>query len=317
MTTLSDKDFKALAAYNRDLTSGNIKKAIAEHGDGSADLWNVMPQNIRILPGYNPRIRTAKYAAKIRWLADQMKEHGFYPDKPLAGFVAIEDGKQIIYLQDGEGRLEGVLLAISEGAPIKTVPMVMKDRSNNQLSLSKALVASNGGTDFTAMEKAILVARFKAFGESDADIAKLMQCSAAYVGHLTTLAGAPKKIRDMVINDEISATNAIESIRKHGDKAGEMLESALENAKAKGKGKASAKDASNDPAAAAIARQKKWGPELFALVVKITEAKHTKIDPEFADELDSMLFRIEQADTPKAEKLKKAPAKKAAAKKAD
>lgn len=306
--SITEKTLKALEDFNTELTPGNVKKAMSALGNSSGDLWNVKPEDIKILAGLNPRLRTAKYAAKIRWLADQMKAFGYYSDKPLCGYVAVEDGAQVLYLQDGHGRLEAVLLAISEGAPIKTVPFVQKDRSNDAKDLTIALIASNEGESFSAMEKAILVKRMRAFGSSDAEIAQAMRCSPAYVGQLATLAGAPKKIKDLVIEETISATNAIEAMRKHGDKAFEMLSGAVENAKAKGKGKASAKDSVPDEAAAATARQKKFGPALYALIVQIVEHKGTTVPEEFQNDLDSMLFRIEQVEAapePKAKPAKK------------
>ena len=289
---LSNKEFQALEKFNLDLTAGSAKKAMSELGASSADRYNVEPKDVMVVPRLNPRIRTPKHVAKIRWLADQMKLHGFYADKALACYAAVVDGKQVVYLQDGHGRHEAVLLAISEGAPITTVPVIFKDRSLNEVDRSIAMVASNGGTDWTPMEKSIWVSRFRAWGKPDGEIAQLLQCSPAYVGQLATLAGAPKKIRDMVIGDEISATNAIEALRKHGDKAAEVLSGALGKAKASGKTKASAKD---DAASAALARQKKHGPALYEMVVALLEHKATVVPEEMQKDLDSLLFKIEDA----------------------
>jgi ParB-like chromosome segregation protein Spo0J len=292
MTSITDKEFKALENFTTELSPGNVKKAMGELGNSSGDLWNVKPQDVKILTGLNPRIRTPKYAAKIRWLADQIKAFGYYADKPLAGYIAVEDGHNVMYLQDGHGRLEAVLLAISEGAPIKTVPFVQKDRSNDAKDLTIALISSNEGESFSAMEKAILVKRMRVFGSTDTEIAQTMRCSPAYVGQLATLAGAPKKVRDMVINEEISATNAIEAIRKHGDKAVEVLSGALDKAKASGKTKASAKD---DAGSATLARQKKHGPALYEMVVALLEHGETVIPESMQQDLDSLLFKIEDA----------------------
>lgn len=290
MSDLSDTDFEVLRDFDLELTPGSVKKVMSELGASSADRWNVRPQDIEVVPGLNPRIRTSKHTAKIRWLADQMALHGFYADKALAGYVAIVDGKQVIYLQDGHGRLEAVLLAISEGAPIETVPVIIKDRSMNQVDRAISMVASNGGTDWTPMEKAVWVSRFKAWGKHDSEIAQLLQCSTSYIGHLATLAGAPKKIRDMVINEEISATNAIDALRKHGDKAAEVLTKALDKAKLSGKTKASAK---NDETSAATARRRKHGAALYLMVIALLEHKETSIPESMQQDLDSLLFKIE------------------------
>lgn len=293
MTDVTEKELQTLEDFNLELTPGSVKKAMSELGASSGDLWKTRPQDIKVLPGFNPRIRTAKLDAKIRWLADQMKEFGFYPDKPLAGYVAVENGSNVLYLQDGHGRLEAALLAISEGADINTVPFLAKDRSSDAKDLTVALVASNEGEPFTPMEKSILVKRFRVFGSSDTEIAKAMRCSPAYVGQLATLAGAPMRIKNMVIAEQVSATNAIEAIRKHGDKAADVLSAALEKAQASGKTKASAKD---DATSALTSRQKKYGPSLYSAVIALLEHSETVIPTALQKDLDDLLFRIEQED---------------------
>lgn len=315
-TNISDKDYKALEGFHTELVAGNARATMKDIGASSNDLWKVPVDQIYILAGYNPRVGP-RFEAKIEWLTAQILEFGFYPDKPLAGYVAIEDGKQVIYVQDGQSRLLAAREAIKQGAPITTLPMVLKDRSMSMYDLTVALVASNEGEPFGPMEKAALVKRFRVFGKTDGEIATIMRVSPAYVGQLATLAGAPKKIRDMVINEEISATNAIESMRKHGDKAGEVLGGAVDKAKASGKGKASAKD---DAASAALARQKKFGPQLYTMIVSILEHKATVIPDGFQTDLDSLLFRIEKEDlgqkvakVAKAKVAKVAKVKKAAA----
>lgn len=293
MADVTEKELQTLEDFNLELTPGSVKKAMSELGASSGDLWKTRPQDIKVLPGFNPRIRTAKLEAKVRWLADQMKEFGFYPDKPLAGYVAVENGANVLYLQDGHGRLEAVLLATAEGADIKTVPFLAKDRSSDAKDLTVALVASNEGESFTPMEKSILVKRFRAFGSTDVEIAKAMRCSPAYVGQLATLAGAPMRIKNMVIAEQVSATNAIEAIRKHGDNASDVLSAALEKAQASGKSKASAKD---DTGSALKARQKKHGPALYEMVIALLEHSETSIPESMQKDLDSLLFRIEQED---------------------
>jgi len=45
-----------------------------------------------------------------------------------------------------------------------------------------------------------------------------------------SLASAPLPVRRMVMESVISATTAIEAIKKHGDKAGDVLLAAMHNA---------------------------------------------------------------------------------------
>jgi ParB family chromosome partitioning protein len=288
MTT--ETEFKTIANFDAELTAGNTKTAMSQAGARSADLWKVPPENVRVMPGANLRLPGTGRDAHVRWLADQMKLYGFLPNKPLTGYVAIEGGVQVIYLQDGGCRYDAVRLAVSEGAPITTIPMVILDRSSNACDLTIAMFNANKeGKSFNALEKAIGAKRLKSFGQSDTEIAAVIGCTTAYVGQLLTLAGAPKKVRDMVQAGEVSSTNAIKMMGKHKEGASEALDKAVKAAKAKGKGKASAKD---DDDSALLARQKRHGPALFALVGRYLDTK-PNIPDEFGEELDALFAKVE------------------------
>ena len=77
-------------------------------------------------------------------------------------------------------------------------------------------------------EATVVCKRLAAFGWSSQEIARrLGYASAQYVDGLLALAGAPLAIRKMVMENVISATTAIEAIKKHGDKAVDVLLAAL------------------------------------------------------------------------------------------
>jgi hypothetical protein len=94
--------------FTRELTPGNTKAAMKAVGAASSDLWKVDPGQLRTLDGFNARIKNDAYAARVRWIADSIKANGFYPDKPLTGFVALEDGEEVIYVTGGHRRHEGI-----------------------------------------------------------------------------------------------------------------------------------------------------------------------------------------------------------------
>lgn len=310
INTPTDAVVKAIANFSTELTAGNTKATMSAIGAKSSDLWKVKPGDINVLPDYNARLPGPNRTAHVRWLADQIKTYGFYADKPLAGFVAQEGGKQVIYLQDGHCRLEAAIIAISEGAPLETLPMVMKDRSSSMVDLTVALLNSNEGKAFTVLEKALIAKRFKNFGLEDKQVAEKMGCTSAYVGQLLTLAGAPRKIRDLLQAGDISATNAIETIRKHGDKAGEALETAVVAAKSAGKSKATAKD---DKASRRVAREKKLAAALFKAVRELLDNKAVvKVIPDaLYKELDTLVFKAENEPVKEPKEPKKPAAKKA------
>ena len=214
--------------FTRELTPGNTKAAMKAVGAVSADLWKVAPDKLRVLKGFNARIINDTYTARVRWIADSIKANGFYPDKPLTGFVALEDGEEVIYVTGGHRRFEAVFLAIEEGANVPTVPVVIKPRGTSMEDLTVDLVVGNEGEPLSTYEQAVVCKRLAAFGWDSKEIARRLGYSTAqYVDGLLSLASAPLPIRRMVMESVISATTAIEAIKKHGDKAGDVLLAAM------------------------------------------------------------------------------------------
>jgi len=109
--------------FTTELHPGSIKSAMRTVGAGSRDLWQVKPENLRVIEGFNVRVRTPTYIERVRSLADSMKSEGYYQDQPMAGYVAKENEEMVIYITGGHRRREAVLLAIAEGAEIVTVPV--------------------------------------------------------------------------------------------------------------------------------------------------------------------------------------------------
>lgn len=218
--------------FTRELTPGNTKAAMKAVGAASSDLWKVAPDQLRTLDGFNARIKNDAYAARVRWIADSIKANGFYPDKPLTGFVALEDGEEVIYVTGGHRRHEGVLLAIEEGANVPTVPVVIKPRGTSMEDLTVDLVVGNEGEPLTTYEQAVVCKRLAGFGWESKEIARRLGYSTAqYVDGLLSLASAPLAVRRMVMESVISATVAIDAIKKHGDKAADVLLAAMVKSK--------------------------------------------------------------------------------------
>ena len=86
--------------FTRELTPGNTKAAMKAVGASSSDLRKVEPARLRVLEGFNARVKNEAYTARVRWIADSIKANGYYPDKPLTGFVALEDGVEVIYVTE-------------------------------------------------------------------------------------------------------------------------------------------------------------------------------------------------------------------------
>lgn len=91
----------------------------------------------------------------------------------------------------------------------------------------------------------------------------------------------------MVQSGEFAATLALESIKKHGEGAADVLGKAAGRAKEQGKGKASATHLiASDPAKL----HKKYGPALFDIIGRYLDTKPDIPDP-FGQELDALFAK--------------------------
>jgi hypothetical protein len=210
------------------------------------------------------------------------------------------------------------MLAIEQGAAIKTVPVVLKERSDNMIDLTLGLLHSNEGQPFSTYEKAVLAKRLKGYGWTNAQIATEFKCTTAFVGQLLTMAGAPPAIAKLVQNGNLSATEAHRLMLEHGmEEAERMATEGMAKATAAGRTKITAKDLT--PAERKDKNAKKFGPQLYKAITKLlrNEKVVKAMTNEEHAEVDSILAEIEKKPKVKTEKAPKEPkAPKAAAKKA-
>ena len=55
--------------FTDNLTAGNVKAAMKDAGAVSADLWQVAPDRLRVLEGFNARVKNDAYTARVRFAA--------------------------------------------------------------------------------------------------------------------------------------------------------------------------------------------------------------------------------------------------------
>lgn len=223
-----------MTSENFDFAPGNVKKATV--GISSSDLWKWPVDKINVLDGFNVREKNEAYRQRVRAIATSIMENGYMADKPLAGYIAEGD---ILVLIDGHTRFDALKLAISEGAEIETVPVVTKPRGTSVEDLTISLYTSNTGERLTPYETAKLCKRLLGFGMDEGQIAKRLGVTRAYVVDMLNLLAAPKKLRDMVTEGTVSATEATKAVKTHGSKAAEVLETAV---KQSGKARITSKD---------------------------------------------------------------------------
>lgn len=267
------------------LIAGSAKKVMDEVGAKSRDLWQVPVEQIKVIPGFNVREKDEAYHEHIESLAKSILTEGFYQDKPLAGYVAREGDKEVIYLTDGHCRFEGTQLANSRGANITRLPLVIKPNSSSLEDLTVSLVVSNSGKPLTPYEVGVVCKRLVGYGWDNKEIAGRLGFTEQYVDQLLTLMGAPLEIRKMVQAGALSAANAVDMLRKHGAKAVEILLNAQQKANEAGQKKVTARHLPGATFKKVITKE---APAMLNTLREIKE------DPGFANLSESMRLKLEE-----------------------
>lgn len=277
------------ADFQLEVEPGGIKKIKSENRRADAMSY-IDPNKLTVIDGFNVRVRDAAYLAHIRTLADSMKEVGFKIDKPIACYIRkVEDGEDEICITDGHSRHEAVLLAIDEGAAIDTVPVVLlPNKGISMADLTVDLVRANAGRPLSTYETSIVVKRLTNMEFEEDEIAEKLGFSRTHVTGLLLLAAAPKPLANLVVAGKVSATTAIDMLRKHGPaKATDLLKAAAAKAEESGKSKVTAAVL---PGANFHKALKKSSPKLYESARQIQrDPGYTGLSMETRELLDSLL----------------------------
>lgn len=275
--------------------AGGAKNVMLGLKAKSRDFWQVPVEELVYLEDFNSRIHDADYHARVRMLADVMKQEGFNPEFPLGGVIINEGGKKVLRIHAGYRRGAAILLANKElreeGAPedrlILNVPVVVRPEGTSIIDLTVDLVVGNSGDKLKPIEVAAVCKRLSRQGLTNTQISERCQLGgASYVEGLLMLIGGPQAIREMVVAGTISATHAIDVLRTHGDKACEMLQAAQGRAEAAGKTK--------------VTKRFMPGALRNKLVSKASPVMRTaidavKVDPGFQNLMPETVTLLEQA----------------------
>lgn len=239
--------------YEHELAPVSVGSAMKAAGakavmQGAGASYLVPFRNITVLEGFNVRIDTPDYLKHVAAIKASIKAEGFYPDQPVAGYAEKNEADELILaLTNGHTRHRalGELIADeaeTEFTPDFLVPMIAKASGQSLEDLTFALISGNQGRPLTVVEKAIVAKRLVTMGVEEARIAERMGVTEKYVGDLLILAAASPTVRNFVINEKVSATEAVKQLRKDPKKAAEKLKAAIAEAEAAGKTKVTAKD---------------------------------------------------------------------------
>ena len=228
--------------FTKTIVASNIKVAMKGVDAKSRDLYFVPIDCLKIMADFNVRAKNDTYFASVREIADSIKANGFYAHKPFAVIVMKENGSDILAVYDGHTRFDGLMLAISEGASIERVPVVCAPSGTTLEDITVGLVTNNSGRQLDPMGIAVVCKRLVGYGLDNTEIAKRLAFTPGYVGSMLTLIGAPKQIRDMVIDGKVSASLAIITLRDHGEQAIQVLDAGFVQAVEAGKTKVTQKN---------------------------------------------------------------------------
>lgn len=264
--------------FEKELMPAGAKSAMTAANAKAGDRWMVPIENLRVMEGFNVRITDAQdYKDGIKNLAALIKENGFKPTKPLAGFAAKEEGETVIYVTDGHRRLEAAKMAIENGAEIAALPVVLAPPGTSMEDLTADLYVSNTGSALKPIELAIVVGRLLKFGQDEKQVARRLDLSTRYIADLMLLLGSNASIRKMVIDGKVSATEAIKTLKDHGAEAVSILKGAAAVAESEGKKRVTGKIVKKEAAARAERAPRKVDTAYF-LVGAINYALEHAID---------------------------------------
>lgn len=199
-------------------TSSGVKKL---------DMFNVPLDLLQVEKGFNPRdLNTKESKDHIRSIAQSILDGAKMP--PLEVRVN-DDG--VVLIVDGHCRREAYLLAREQGAEIELVGCI-PFQGNDVERVAKTCLSAQG-LPLTALETADAYARLIAFGWTEEKIAQRTGKTPTHVHNLLVLAGANSDVRKLVKSGKVSVTEAIGTILKKGEKAGEHLQGQIDKAEAK------------------------------------------------------------------------------------
>lgn len=240
MNELDDKP----NSFKRMIKSGAIKRADTGMQIRIAD--------IHVKPGFNRRQDGERLEESIVDLVAYMMGGGEVP----ALEVYARDGGGV-WLVEGHRRYLAFERAIAAGKPVEWIKITQF--VGNDAERVARIATSNSQLPLTPLELASVYSELRSFNWSPAEIAQRMGKKRDHVERILALADSNTDIQQMVAKGEVAATVAVQHVKAHGEKAGDVLAGKLEKAKAEGKTKVSS--SAGKPKGPAALRGMSWKPQ--------------------------------------------------------
>jgi ParB-like chromosome segregation protein Spo0J len=155
--------------------------------------------------------------------------------------IKVIDSK--IHVIDGFHRSTAYLECIAEGVEIESVELAEFKGSDADEVVLKC--NSAGGLHNTLLQLGVQYAQLEAFGWSIEKISQKIGKKSPHIIQCLELARAPSEIQSMVERQEVSATQALATIKKHGSKAKTVLADGFDAATKAGKKRVTKKTVEN------------------------------------------------------------------------
>jgi hypothetical protein len=131
----------------------------------------------------------------------------------LTALEIYEDG----VVHDGNRRLFNINILLGEGVWTSPVPAIIVPRPENEVEATIARLNKNEARQFSALEQARAFATLRDGGLNNSQIAAKTPFTSMHVGNMLTLHDAGDDVRAAVKARQVSATFAVDAIRRHGD----------------------------------------------------------------------------------------------------
>lgn len=212
----------------------SFKQMIKDGEVKRADAMKVRIEDIHEEPGFNLRLEGEDLEASIHALAAHIADGGMVP--PLEVRPREEGG---VYVVDGHRRRRAYLRVADKIRDARGELWVsVVAFTGNDADRVARIITSSEGRALAPLEVAEGYRRLVAFGWTPEQIARKVGKTRQHVDATLILARANSDVQRLVAQGAVSASTAIETVRKHGEKAGEVLAGAVDQAKARGKSKA-------------------------------------------------------------------------------
>lgn len=256
------------------MTAKSFKQMIADKEIKRADAMKVRIEDIHEEPGFNLRREGEDLEASIDALADYIATGGIVPAlevRPRAGGG--------VFVVDGHRRRRAYIRAEQKGASIRDAAgelwISVVAFTGNDAERVARIITSAEGRALSLLEVADGYKRLIAFGWNPQQIADKVGKTRQHVDQALILANANSDVQALVSGGSVSATSAIDAVRKHGDDAGKVLGGAVDKAKAAGKTKATSGAIKGKPLPRKLVNDVEEALDRF---VKTTDPKTMSVD---------------------------------------